>query len=190
VPTAKRVKMAKRCRSALFLLWGPMVLFSLICLACSRVIPLEHDTNLVEVVIYITGSVLVVLLFRYVFDFRFRPSKIKWPYIMLIIPYTSLYIVMVSFLSSGVDFKTEKEFYKKDEVLRFAARRKGYVFLPRIDAVNYCGDTITSSFDDTYSLDLKKDSIIRDISWVQVTYTTQLPVVTFYDFFTVFKTKE
>ena len=184
-PSLKRRRIVDACRTALFLLWGPMLLGSLISLAAVQLVPDKGDINFKEAVVYAVGSSLSIFLFLQLFDFTWKDVKrIKVKYCLWAVLYIFLYVVVVSFLAAGVAFKTDKAFYGPGDMIRLSARPKGYVFRPQIDEVDYVGDTLRKSIDDTYSIDLCKDSSFTT-SFVQVRYTPQFPPLSFTEFFYV-----
>ncbi|MBN9385448.1 MAG: hypothetical protein J0H74_32140 [Chitinophagaceae bacterium] len=184
-PSVKRRRLADACRTALFLLWGPMLVGALLSIAAVQLVPDKGDVNFKEAIVYAVGGVFSIFLFLQLFDFTWKDLKrIKVIYCLLGMLYVFLYLVVVSFLAAGVDFKTEKQFYGPGEIIRLTVRPRGYVFGPQIDEVDYVGDTLRKKIDYTYSIDLRKDSFFTT-SFVQVRYTPQLPPLTFTEFFYV-----
>ena len=153
--------------------------------AAVQLVPDKGDINFKEAVVYAVGSSLSIFLFLQLFDFTWKDVKrIKVKYCLWAVLYIFLYVVVVSFLAAGVAFKTDKAFYGPGDMIRLSARPKGYVFRPQIDEVDYVGDTLRKSIDDTYSIDLCKDSSFTT-SFVQVRYTPQFPPLSFTEFFYV-----
>lgn len=183
----KRVKMANRCRNLLFLLWSPMLAFSLVSLAATRLLTSLSGSNAGQLIIFILGAVAVVWLFWQIFDFRLPVGNLNWGYVL--VPFFWIFhAAALSLFAAGIDVKTDKEFYVKNEIVRFSAKPKGYVFLPQILAVDYCGDTVRNQIEHTYVLDLKKEEFACDISWIRISYKPQIIEILLEEFFLIPKT--
>jgi len=183
----KRIKMANRCRNLLFLLWGPMLAFSLVSLAATRLLTSLSGSNAGQLFILIFGAVAVVWLFWKIFDFRIPVRDLNWGYAL--VPFFWIFhAAALSLITAGIEVKTEKEFYVKNEIVRFSAKPQGYVFLPQVLAVDYCGDTVRNQIEHTYALDLKKEEFARGISWLRISYKPQIIGIRLEEFFLIPKT--
>lgn len=62
-------------------------------------------------------------------------------YVLFVIGFM-LYVLFLSYFTSGVKIETNKEFYLSSDMVLISMRSSGYIFLPNIDSVKYNGLTI------------------------------------------------
>jgi hypothetical protein len=183
--TTRRSKLTAFCRKFLFSLWGPILFFALISFFCTKLIPENKNGTFVGGIIFWIVSLLAYWIFQFLLgvnisQFIKEKSPFYWLLAFSCIPYS----VLVPFMAAGVTFKTEKEFYKRGEIIRFAARPKGYIFLPQIDELDYCGDTIRNGHsEEAHYIDLQKNLALPGGDFIQVSYTPQILPVSRRDFF-------
>ncbi|UTN05156.1 hypothetical protein L0669_04435 [Flavobacterium bizetiae] len=163
----------------LFSLWAPMFVFSLISILSvnfSGNIIFKYQSPLVLLFsLIITGLFFKIILgIQYIKIIQNINIKSLWIFLSLV----SFYFLYVSTLvlhSSSIDFKTDKEFYQDNDIVKLQIKPRGYIFLPRIEKVAYNinYENFKKDSDHTYSLNLKKHPN-NGWSIIEIVYESQI----------------
>lgn len=138
--TIRLNQIAEKCQKYLFSLWGILLLFSIISFLSTNFF-LKVSFNYQFTLITFTSLILTFIILSS-FGIKIKIianelSKIHLKYYITIITIYILYFPVAVLLSSGINFKSEKEFYTQNEIIRMEIKPRGYIFLPRIEKVNY-----------------------------------------------------
>ena len=138
--TIRLNQIAEKCQKYLFSLWGILLLFSIISLLVTNFflkVNFKYQFTLIAITSIILTFIILSLFGIKIKIIANELQKIHCKYYITIIIMYLLYFPIIVLLSSGVSFKTEKEFYTENDIIRMEVKPRGYIFLPRIEKVNY-----------------------------------------------------